>query len=143
MRQQPSPMSFQVGCKTRCHRKAQLPRGSATCSQKKNMPPCQRGELVSLICSFHNLPPTSPSPADPAEPDSRWPAGLWSQRWLLQIPWLLPSHSKCVRRTSRDGVGMAGERSLKGGQKHDIAEGRQMARRRNRSRDCIVGRRAP
>lgn len=35
---------------------------------------------------------------------------------------------------------MAGERSLKGSQKHNIAEGRQMGRWRNRSRDCIVGR---
>lgn len=39
VRQQPSPMCFQVGSATCCHRKAQLPRGSATCSQKKNTPP--------------------------------------------------------------------------------------------------------
>lgn len=39
VRWQPSPMCFQVGSKTCCHSKAQLPRGSATCSQKKSSPP--------------------------------------------------------------------------------------------------------
>lgn len=74
VRQQPSPMCFQVGSRTCCHKKAQLPRGSATCSQKKNTPPCQRRELVSLVCSFHNLPPFSPLP-DAASHSPRSEAG--------------------------------------------------------------------
>lgn len=60
VRWQPSPMCLQVGCKTCCHRKAQLPHGSATCSQKKSTPPCKRRECVTHL--LHFLPLTSHHP---------------------------------------------------------------------------------
>lgn len=58
VRQQPSAICFQVGSNTCCHRRAQLPCGSAMCSQKKNSPPWERRDRVLYL--LHNLPPTQP-----------------------------------------------------------------------------------
>lgn len=54
VRWQPSPKRIQVGSKTRCHRKALLSRGSATCSQKNSTPPWEGGrrELRPLLSSI-------------------------------------------------------------------------------------------
>lgn len=68
VRWQPSPKRIQVGSKTRCHRKALLSRGSATCSQKNSTPPWEGGrrELRPLLSSILLCLSHLPSFSDPA-----------------------------------------------------------------------------
>ena len=144
VRWQPSPMCFQVGSKTCCHKKAQLPRGSAICSQKKNTPPCERRERVTYLlhsATFlwpHAIPLTKPDQSLLVE----WEVPVCEFREqrascsLLSLHPLTPtSLLEANVKSLRWPRGLPGERSLNDDQKDSLAVGRQMGRWRTRGTD--------